>query len=151
VAFTLPIVAVSLWRLVLYERMYGFTELRVAATWGTVVCAGWLVVLAVSRWTPRLGFGSGAVGFTALALLALNALNPDAAIARANLERVPGVVALDVSYLITLSADAAEVVAPALAKEGLPEARAEYLARVTRGSPSFASWRWARARAAAAR
>jgi len=90
-------------RMRLYQREYGLTELRLYATglilWMAVVLV-WFV-LTVVRGRPR-GFAFGALVAGFLATLALNAVNPDAVIARTNLAR-PHV---DVAYLGSLSDDA---------------------------------------------
>jgi hypothetical protein len=90
-------------RMRLYKREYGLTELRLYATglilWIAVVLV-WFV-LTVVRGRPR-GFALGALVAGFLATLALNAVNPDAVIARTNLAR-PHV---DVAYLGSLSDDA---------------------------------------------
>jgi len=116
-ALTLVVVASALHRMHLYQEAYGFTTLRLFVD----VFEGWLgfVVLAVmvtgavglGRWLPRVALASGA-----LALLGLAAVNPDAWVAGRNIDRYESTGRLDASYLQTLSADAAPVVA-----ERLPE------------------------------
>jgi hypothetical protein len=94
------VMASALQRMYLYQEVYGLTELRVYVT-GTIF---WLA--AVFVWFSltvlrgrRRRFATGAViaGFAATA--ALNVVNPDALIARTNLDR-PRV---DVAYVATLS------------------------------------------------
>ncbi|UVS79071.1 DUF4173 domain-containing protein [Actinokineospora sp. UTMC 2448] len=144
-AATLVIVASALTRLWLYQETYGFTVLRllvgVAELWLGLVC---LMVLAAGRrlaaaWLPRAVLGSGLA-----ALLGLVVLNPEAFIARWNVQRYADTGRIDTAYLGALSADAV----PALAD--LPEpVRAcvllPHAARLTDDSPT--EWNWARAAA----
>lgn len=125
VLLTLAILASALQRMQLYVREYGLTELRLYTTafmgWLAVVLI-WSVVTVLGQ-SPtgrrRFAFGALLVGLTLL--LALNALNPDAFIARTNLARALGGTGrpLDVAYLGTgLSADAVPVLLA-----GLPDLR----------------------------
>jgi hypothetical protein len=110
-ALTLVVVGSALHRMHLYQEAYGFTRLRLLVD----VFEGWLgfVVLAVmlagavglGRWVPRVALVSGA-----LALVVLAAVNPDAWVAERNLDRYQTTGKLDISYLSSLSADAAPVV-----------------------------------------
>lgn len=114
-ALTLVIVASALSRMAAYEQAYGFTRQRLLVTVGEL----WLGVLFLltlvagiklrGRWVPRAALAA-AVG----ALIGLAVLNPDAFIARQNVNRLEK-HGIDVYYLSTLSADAV----PALQK--LPE------------------------------
>ncbi len=109
---TLAVVGSALYRMFLYEQAYGFTRLRLLVS----VFEGWLgvVVLAVmvagvirtARWVPRFAVVAGAVG---LLLLALS--NPDAWIARHNLDRYAESGKVDWFYLAHLSQDAVPVLA----------------------------------------
>jgi hypothetical protein len=101
-----------------YQEAYGFTTLRLVVD----VFEGWLgvVVLAVmvlgglrrQRWLPRTALLTGAG-----ALLGLAAINPDAWVADRNIDRWETSGTLDVSYLTSLSADAAPVIADRLPPE----------------------------------
>ncbi|HWN26651.1 MAG TPA: DUF4153 domain-containing protein, partial [Actinomycetospora sp.] len=114
-AATLVVVASALYRMHLYEQAYGLTRARLLAA----VFEGWLGVLVLAviagavalraRWLPRFGLLSGVV-----LLLALAALDPDAYVARQNLDRYAVTGTVDWGYLRDLSDDAV----PAL--EGLP-------------------------------
>ena len=85
---TLVVVASALYRMHVYEEAYGFTRLRLLVS----VFEGWLglvVVLVLGAglrlrgpWVPRAVLLTGAAS-----LLALAALNPDAYIARHNVDR----------------------------------------------------------------
>jgi hypothetical protein len=92
----------------LYQAEYGLTELRVYAT---ALMLWMAVVLALFAWTVlrgrARGFASRAVLSGAAALLALDAVNPEALIVRTNVRRGAEAHQLDVAYLATLSADAA--------------------------------------------
>ncbi|HWC15058.1 MAG TPA: DUF4173 domain-containing protein [Actinomycetota bacterium] len=107
-ALTLVVLVSALYRLGLYEEAYGFTHLRfavhVAILWlgaviGLVVLAG---ALWRADWLPRV-----AVAMTAVVLLAVNGVAPDRFIADHNIARFERTGKLDVSYLASLSADAA--------------------------------------------
>jgi two-component system sensor histidine kinase BaeS len=108
---TLLVVASALRGMAVYQGAYGFTTLRLFVD----VFEGWLgfVVLAImvagaagrARWLPRVALVSGAV-----ALIGLAAINPDAWVAERNLDRYDATGRLDVTYLATLSADAAPVI-----------------------------------------
>lgn len=105
---SLVVVASALHRMSLYERQYGYTTLRLFVTavelWlGSVFLLVMLTGIRMSgRWLPR-AVGAGAV----LTVLALAVLNPDAYIARHNVERFESTGKIDTSYLSRLSADAA--------------------------------------------
>ncbi len=106
-ALTLVVVVSALHRMHLYQEAYGFTQERLLAD----VFEGWLgvVVIAVAvaglapwkAWVPRFALVTGVVG-----LLGLAAINPDAWIARHNIDRYEETGKLDLSYLASLSADA---------------------------------------------
>ncbi|HEX6644180.1 MAG TPA: DUF4173 domain-containing protein [Gemmatimonadales bacterium] len=101
------IVLSALSRMALYAGMYGLTEDRVYAT------AFMLLLAAVFAWFAasvlrgkRDAFVRGSLVAAGITLLALNALDPDALIARVNLSRTVAAVPTDVAYLGRLSADA---------------------------------------------
>jgi two-component system sensor histidine kinase BaeS len=106
-ALTLVVVASALHRMHLYQEAYGFTRLRLLVD----VFEVWLglLVLAIlaagvtlrAAWLPRTAL-LGGVGL----LLGLAAINPDAWIARHNLERYEETGKVDWYYLQGLSADA---------------------------------------------
>jgi two-component system sensor histidine kinase BaeS len=114
---TLVVVCSALHRMNVYQDAYGFTQLRLLVD----VFEGWLGVLvlavavagAVLRtdWLPRFALISGVV-----ALLGLAAINPDAWIARQNIDRYDATGRIDYTYLRSLSDDAV----PALADLPLP-------------------------------
>jgi hypothetical protein len=115
VALLFVVMVSAVQRMRLYQAAYGLTELRLYTT----AFMGWLgIVLAWFAATVLRGrpgrFPRGAVmsGFAVVA--ALNVLNPDALIARTNLDRAERTGKLDARYLAGLSADAAPVVAGGL-------------------------------------
>ncbi len=113
---TLVVVASALYRMHVYEEAYGFTRLRLLVS----VFEGWLglvvlMVLGAGAAAARVGGCPRAVLLSgAAALLALAALNPDAYIARHNLDRFAETGKIDTAYLSGLSADAV----PALQRAG---------------------------------
>ncbi len=104
---TLVVVASAIYRMSLYQEAYGFSRLRLLVD----VFEGWLglVVAAVlvsgvtlrGRWIPRFALLTGAAALAGLALT-----NPDAWIARHNIERFETTGRIDWWYLQGLSADA---------------------------------------------
>jgi hypothetical protein len=140
------VIASALQRMRLYEQAYGLTELRVYAV-GVILWLGvvfvWFAATVLRGRRSLFAVGAVAAGFAATA--ALNVLDPDALIARTNLDR-PRV---DVSYVAALGDDAV----PTLLEE-LPSLRpdlrralaAELLQRGER-SDDWRSFNFARARA----
>jgi hypothetical protein len=106
-ALTLVVVVSALHRMQLYQEAYGFTRSRLFAD----VFMGWLgvVVLAVAvaglapwrQWVARFALVTGVLG-----LLGIAAINPDAWIARHNIDRYEATSKLDWQYLALLSSDA---------------------------------------------
>jgi hypothetical protein len=106
VVATVPMLLSAVNRMMLYEAAYGFTRQRV---FSQVICVSlglFMVWRAVTLWTWPRRFAVGAVATTVGMLAMFNAMNPDAFIARKNVERA-GVI--DAVYLSELSADAAGV------------------------------------------
>ena len=107
---TLVVVFSALHRMDLYQDAYGFTQLRLLVDF----FEGWLGLLVVAvvvagvllraDWLPRFALVSGVV-----ALLGLAALNPDAYVARHNLDRYAATGKVDWTYLRSLSDDAVPV------------------------------------------
>jgi two-component system, OmpR family, sensor histidine kinase BaeS len=107
---TLVVVASALYRMSVYQDAYGFTQLRLLVD----VFEGWLGLLVLATmagglalratWLPRFGLLSGVV-----ALLGLAALNPDAWVARQNLDRYEETGQVDWVFLAGLSDDALPV------------------------------------------
>ncbi len=144
VVLTLVVVAVAAHRMRLYQDAYGLTVLRLVVEWSIAGIALVLVVIGVAlvrnrsarHWLPA------ALGAIAVALLlGLNVSNPEATIARFNIDRAHGGVPLDLAYLAGLSADAAPVLA------GDPHTRALVAGRFVRPG-GLLGWNLSRARAA---
>ena len=116
-ALTLVVVASALYRMHVYQEAYGFTRTRLLVD----VFEGWLGLLVVGVLVAGLGLNGwwlprAAVLTGAAALLGLAAINPDAWIARHNLERDQSTTPLDAQYLLqSLSADAVPVLLDGLA------------------------------------
>ncbi len=95
-------------RLSLYEHAYGFTTIRLYShgfmIWLTIA----LLLLSVSIWRSgkREVFALYAFSSIVLFLFIMNFLNPDAFIAKRNIERYVASGKIDVNYLAELSADA---------------------------------------------
>ncbi|MDP3504547.1 MAG: DUF4173 domain-containing protein [Myxococcales bacterium] len=116
VAATLPMLLSAVNRMMLYEDAYGFTRQRVLSQVVCVFVGLLLVWRALTLWTWPHRFAVGVVAASVLVLTGFNAMNPDAFIARKNIERARY---LDVFYLRELSADAAPVL------RAIPAARLE--------------------------
>ena len=146
VALVFVVMASALQRMRLYEHVYGLTQLRVYAVgiiaWLGVVLAWFAVTVLRGR---RNAFALGAVvaGFAATAVL--NVVNPDALIARTNLDRSR----VDIPYVVGLGDDAV----PAML-EKLPSLRPDVrralalgLLRRSNGGGDWRSFNLARSRA----
>jgi hypothetical protein len=141
------VMASALQRMRLYEEAYGLTQLRIYA----VGIIGWLGVvfvwfgLTVLR-GRRASFALGAVlaGFAATAIL--NVVNPDALIARTNLDRSR----VDILYVAGLSDDAVPAMLESLPSLRPDLRRALVLELLRRDSDSgdWRSFNFARSRAA---
>lgn len=142
VALTLLIVVVAVRRLDLYEDEFGLTMLRlyseVFAYWIAVVFVllG-LQVAGVGRRRSWFLFASAVAGL--LALVALNAVNPEATVVRHNVERADRSGRFDPAYLADLSDDAVPALVDAL-PELDPQTRDVILDRVCAGHRRGASW-----------
>lgn len=108
IVLTGVMVASALVRLDLYVDSFGLSRLRIytaaLVVWIAIVLV--LVGFLVLR-GRRDQFAPGAISAAFLVVLALNLVNPDALIARVNIDRhLDSGVELDSAYLATLSADA---------------------------------------------
>jgi hypothetical protein len=141
---TLVVVASALYRMNLYQDAYGFTRLRLLVDlfegWLGLVVIGVLVAGIRLRgwWLPRMALLSGAA-----LLLGLGLANPDAWIARHNIDRYEATGKVDWSYLRELSADAT----PTLAALP-PEQAACALEEPSPEEDGWAGWNLSRQRAA---
>lgn len=101
-------------RLYLYEQAYGFTELRFYShafmIWLGII---FLILLwKIARDLPEQKFLFASVIVSILALASINIINPDAFIARQNLQRYAETGKLDLEYLHTLSEDSLPAIKP---------------------------------------
>ena len=145
-ALTLVVVASALYRMHLYQDAYGFTRLRLLVD----VFEGWLGLLVIAvlvagvslggGWLPRMALLSSAV-----MLLGLAAINPDAWIARHNLDRYETTGKVDWDYIAGLSLDAV----PVTSKLPPPE-RACAMAGYVRPDDDWLGWNYGRSRGARA-
>lgn len=132
VVLTLVLVAGAVRRLGLYEQAYGLTLLRLwsllFAIWlgGVFVLLG-AVVAGAGR--GRSWFVPAAVGLALAGLLVLDVANPEALVARRNIERFAGTDRFDAATLAGLSDDAVPAIAAEL-DHLAPTERAEVLARL---------------------
>ena len=149
VVLLLVVMASALQRMRLYQRAYGLTELRVYATgfmlWLAAVVA-WASATVLRGRRERFAFGALVSAFAAV--LALNAVNPDALIARTNVDRSRTGAEIDPGYLEGLSDDAVPALIAALPQLDEPVRRrlaANLLAR--RSDDDWRTWNWSRAHA----
>ncbi|WP_420630598.1 DUF4153 domain-containing protein [Candidatus Leptofilum sp.] len=113
------VMLVSAWRrMALYEAAFGYTELRLIV----YVCMAWLAItlawFLLTLWVRPDRFAVGALVTVMGFLATLNLINPDAFIARQNLDRYVQTGALDVFYLTELSNDAVPELVKALEPTG---------------------------------
>jgi hypothetical protein len=138
-------------RMLLYQRHFGLTELRVYTTafmaWlGIVFVWFWWTVLRGRR--ERFAFGALVSGLAVIAGLSL--LNPDDLIARVNISRAQEGGTLDTAYLVTLSDDAVPALVASLPRLKPDEQRIiteHLLRREARRSGDWRSWNSSRQRA----
>jgi hypothetical protein len=137
------IIASAIQRMRIYQQAYGLTELRFFATafliWLAVVFALLLVTILNGR---RHLFAAAALASALIALVCLNAVNPDNWIARVNIERYHQGKKIDLEYLNTLSDDAYSTLRAANLK-GL---RLD-LRKSNDCSPDWRTWNWSRSKA----
>jgi hypothetical protein len=144
VALLFVVMASALQRMYLYVDEYGLTQLRfyVAAfmVWLAVVLA-WFVLTVLRGRRDRFAFGALVAAFAAV--LAINAVNPDAIVARTNLDRMQDGERFDAHYLTRLSADAVPVIVEALPsmKEADRRTIVDSIEPPSRWSRDDADWR----------
>jgi hypothetical protein len=166
VAFTGVIVASAAFRMDLYQRAYGWSELRFHAFAGIGFLALVLAVLAWAIASGRMSLAAQPIVIAALLVaLAVNAIGPSAFVARMNVARVvdpSGLPAdaertLDVGYLRSLGDAAIPVLVDALPSLPPPDrARVEAVLRQELATHptrpmAWEEWNWDRERAVAAR
>ena len=145
----------ALERMRLYTEQFGLSERRLYATafmaWLAVVFV-WFALTVLRARRERFAFGAMLAGFLLIAVL--HVLNPDALIARTNVERARQGQRFDASYLVGLSADAVPVLLPHL-EDLKPKDSRTIAKRILKQWPAgkrtdWRSWSWSRARAAKA-
>jgi hypothetical protein len=150
IALTGVMVVSALVRLELYVDSFGLSQLRVY----TAALVVWIaVVLGLLGWLVLRGrrdhLAPGAIAAAFAVVLALNIANPDALIARVNIDRhLDRGVELDLGYLSTLSADAIGAIADRATGSICSELRQVALEITGEpGSDDFRTLHWARSRA----
>lgn len=140
------IMASAFTRLSLYEEAYGFTTLRLYSHAFIVVLAiiFCLLLYKITKDTREKSFAFRVFILFILSLAAMNFLNPDAFIARRNIERFADTGKLDMDYLSRLADDALpdiiellDVSNPDLTKS---LARKLYWRAQNNDSPYFSKW-----------
>jgi hypothetical protein len=120
VVLELAVAASALQRMHVYVDQYGLTELRIYATgvilWIAIVLV-WALATVVRGAARRFAVGAIVAGFAAT--LALNVIDPDALVARTNLDSRH----VDAAYLARLSDDAVPTLVARLATVRAPDAR----------------------------
>jgi hypothetical protein len=137
VALVFIVMASALERMRLYEQAYGLTELRLYAV-GVIFWLGvvflWFCATVLRQRRDLFAVGAVVAGFVATA--ALNFVNPDALIARTNVDR-PRV---DAAYLAGLSDDAVPVLLERLPSLP-PDLRRAIAAELLRRHEAAGDWR----------
>ena len=128
-------------RMSLYIGVFGLTEDRLVClaiiAWLAIV-ATWFALTVLRGRRERFTWGAVSAGFTILA--ALNAVNPDALIARVNTARAAEGHPVDAAYLKGLSADAVPVLVERLPM--LPaDARCEVVTEIRKDNNRAPAWR----------
>jgi uncharacterized protein DUF4153 len=148
------LVASALHRITVYERVFGYSVLRVWVTAYMLMVAALLALLAFEVARPRLVDTSrfarrGAlVGLATLAVMVYG--NPDAWVANAALQRYRATGKIDVLYLSTLSLDAAPTLLTIA--DALPADCATYVRWTVLSKDRHADWyEWSARRARAER
>lgn len=135
-------------RMRLYTDAYGLTQLRLytlAFLFWLAVVVVWMLATVLRERHSLFMPGALVAGFVAVALL--NVLNPDALIARTNIERhVQGRQKLDTYYLGGLSADATPTILSRL--DDVPSSGRTFLvSRLEGDAGGRRTWNWSRSRA----
>jgi hypothetical protein len=140
---TLVIVASALGRMWTYQQAYGFTVLRLlveaAELW---LGALYLLMLVALIRLEQRSLSRAVIGTAVAGLLVLAAINPERVVADRNIDRFEQTRKIDLSYLRTLSPDAA----PALTR--LPDAKYACVTQYMR-LPGDSWWEWNLARSQA--
>jgi Domain of unknown function (DUF4173) len=149
VVLVFVVMASAFERMRLYQRAYGLTELRVYATgfmlWLAAILV-WACATVLRGRRELFAFGALVAGFAAI--FTMNALNPDALIARTNVDRSRSGAEIDFRYLGGLSDDAVPALLEALPElePGIRGNLAENLL-ARRSDDDWRTWNWSRSRA----
>jgi hypothetical protein len=151
IALLAIVMASALQRMRLYTDAYGLTELRVYTTafmLALAVVFAWALVTVLRERRGPFAVGTAVIMLASVG--ALNVLNPDALIARVNLDRhLEDGRKLDTFYLGGLSADATPTIVSRL--DELDETqRRSLLVWLDSDEGDWRTWNWGRARAARA-
>lgn len=126
----LGLVGVSLRRMALYDQAFGLTMLRL---W-VVGAAVWMGIVLVMTAARNLGLAAqrdwlvAGAGLAAVALIVLaDVADPEAFVARHNIDRARAGAELDIVYLAELSDDAVPAIVHGLSPHGVPEEDAPLL------------------------
>jgi hypothetical protein len=143
------VVVSALERMRLYTDAYGLTQLRLYATALMLTLAAVFAWAAVTVLRERRGtFAVGSVAIAFATVATLNVVNPDALIARVNIDRhVHDGKPLDTFYLGGLSTDATPTIFARLDELSRVQARS-LMVFADRGGGDWRTWSWSRARAA---
>ena len=110
VVLLVGVIASAAYRMWLYQQAYGLTEDRVYGSvfigWLTA-SLGWLVFTVLRGRRERFALGTIVAGLASIAFV--HVLNPDALIARVNIDRMAAGRVYDGEYVVGLSADAVPV------------------------------------------
>ncbi|QSQ20756.1 DUF4173 domain-containing protein [Pyxidicoccus parkwayensis] len=138
VALTVVILASAVKRMTLYEDAFGYTRLRLFTHVFMYALGAVLTWRAVTLWWRPERFAIGAFVTALGAVLAVNAINPDALIVRLNIERATDASGPDVYYLSGLSSDAV----PELVRDTAqgPAWRTDLLRQYAERLPAASSW-----------
>ena len=149
VAETLVLLGSAWSRMAAYEAAYGATQTRIQVDvfilWlGAALL--WLVLTLWSRpWAPRFAIGGliCSLGY----ITSLNLLNPDALVAKRNIQRWQQTGTLDMGALCALSDDAKEELIPLANTMQESESRQQlktWIASHSKPSNAWQSWHWAK-------
>lgn len=99
-------------RMGIYEDAYGYTQKRLVTSvfmlWLGALFV-WFMLSFVRAWSDRFNFNIGVCIMSVGFVLHLNVMNPDATIAKANIERYVATGKIDKHYMYLLSSDADQV------------------------------------------
>jgi hypothetical protein len=138
VALTVVILASAMKRLSLYEDVFGYTRLRLFTHVFMFALGAVLTWRAVTLWWRPERFAIGAFATALGAVLAVNAINPDALIVRLNIARTTDASGPDLHYLSGLSSDAVPELVRGL--DGTNSAHQELLRRYSERLPTDSTW-----------